>query len=256
MSLFVDGNISTIEQLRAYDSSILTVSNVEQIDLEAKLQLAQVELGAEIQEVFARDSPLYGSEITPATLNLGPIVVTEPLRQWHCVRTLSLVYRDAYFSQINDRYYGRWQEYLQLDGRLSALLLGTGIGITSDPLARPASPVITLSEGSNSPAIYYFRVAWVNSAGQEGQGSLVTPLIAEQFHTLSVAPPAPPANAVSWNLYVGASDTSVTRQNSGALDLDSTWQLLAEGLQTSGPPANEGQQPDYYFRIRKVRQRG
>jgi hypothetical protein len=256
MSLFVDGNISTIEQLRAYDSSILTVSSVEQIDLEVKLQLAQVQIEAELQEVFARDSPVYSSEITPATLDLSPVVVTEPLRQWHCVRTLSLVYRDAYFSQLNDRYYGRWQEYVQLDGRLSALLLGTGIGIVSNSLPRPDSPEITLGAGSNSPAIYYFRVSWVNSAGQEGQGSLVTPLIAEQFHTLAVAPPNRPSNAVAWNLYAGASDASVTRQNSGILDLDSIWQLPTGGIETSGPPASEGQPPDYYFRIRKVRQRG
>jgi len=256
MSLFVDGNISNIEQLRAYDSSILTVSNVEQIDLAAKLQLAQVELQAELQELFARDSPIYSSEITPTTLDVGPVVVTESLRQWHCIRTLSLVYRDAYFSQLNDRYYGRWQEYVQLDARASALLLGTGIGVVSDPLPRPAGPAITVSAGSNSPAIYYFRVSWMNSAGQEGQGSLVTPFIAEQFHTLSVAPPPLAANAVSWNLYAGASDMSLTRQNDQVLDPNAVWQLPLNGLRTSGPPPGEGQQPDYYFRIRKVRQRG
>lgn len=256
MSLFVDGNVSNIEQLRAYDSSILTVSSVEQIDLEAKLQLAQLELQAELQEIFARDSPVYSSEITPTTLDLGPVVVTESLRQWHCVRTLSLVYRDAYFSQLNDRYYGRWQEYVQLDARVFGLLLGTGIGIISDPLPRPASPVITLSAGPNSPAVYYFRVSWMNSAGQEGQASSVLPIIAEQFHTLSVAPPPLPGNAVSWNLYAGASDTSVTRQNSEPLEPEMVWPLPSEGLGTSGPPASEGQQPDYYFRVRKVRQRG
>ena len=38
--------------------------------------------------------------------DLSHVVVTPPVRLWHTYRTLENVYREAYNSQLNDRYAG------------------------------------------------------------------------------------------------------------------------------------------------------
>ena len=48
MALFTDGNICSTEDLRQYESSILDVASTEGIELEAKLKLAQREIGVAI----------------------------------------------------------------------------------------------------------------------------------------------------------------------------------------------------------------
>jgi hypothetical protein len=252
MSLFLDGNISTIEDLWTYDSSILTVSNVEQVDLTAKLGLAQREMQVELQQMLARSS--YGQmrglnsfgQVTPTTIDLSGVVVTEPVHQWHCIRTLALVYRDAYYSQLNDRYQGRWQEYVKLDAQMQLILFNTGIGVVADPIPQPETPTIAISAGSNQPATYYVRVTWLNTSGQEGQGSATSAVIADQFHTLMVTAINAPSNAVSWNIYSGLSDSSMTRQNGAPLNPGDSWILPANGL-VEGQPLGDGQSPDYYL---------
>ena len=39
--------------------------------------------------------------------SIEQVVVTPPLKLWHIFRTLEMVYRDAYNSQLNDRYAGQ-----------------------------------------------------------------------------------------------------------------------------------------------------
>lgn len=263
MSLFVDGNISTIEDLRAYDSSVLTVAGVEQVDLNAKLNLAQRELQVEIQQMFAIGPPSVNVPIslaailpmTPASIDLKALVVTEPLRQWHCLRTLSMVYRDAYYSQLNDRYQGKWQEFVRLDSRTSAMLFNTGLGLVNDPISQAQAPGITVGPGPNEPATYYVRVAWVNGALQEGQASVTQAVIADQFHTLTVQGVNPPSTASSWNVYAGASDSTLARQSSDALLTGAAWTLPASGL-VAGPGPGEGQAPDYFYKPGQLIQRG
>lgn len=263
MSLFVDGNISTIEDLRAYDSGLLTVASVEQVDLSAKLNLAQRELQVELQQMFAVGPPSANVPLslaailpmTPASIDLKALVVTEPLRQWHCLRTLSMVYRDAYYSQLNDRYYGKWQEFVRLDSRISAMLFNTGLGMVSDPIPQAQTPVIAVGPGPIEPATYYLRVAWVNGAQQEGQASVAQAVIADQFHTLTVQAVNPPPTASSWNVYVGKADSSLARQNSDALPTGSAWALPSAGL-ANGPGPGEGQAPDYFYKPSQVIQRG
>jgi hypothetical protein len=252
MSLFVDGNISTIEDLRTYDSSVLTVSSVEQVDLTAKLGLAQRELQVELQQMLARSS--YGQmrglnsfgQVTPTTIDLSGVVVTEPLRQWHCLRTLALVYRDAYYSQLNDRYQGRWQEYVKLDAQAQLILFNTGMGLVADPISQATAPTMTISAGSNTPATYYVRVSWLNASWQEGQGSATSAVIADQFHTLTVAATNAPANAAWWNVYAGLSEPSMTRQNAAPLNPGDSWILPAAGL-VDGQAPSEGQSAEYYL---------
>ncbi len=41
----------------------------------------------------------------------GRVVVTPPLKLWHMFLSLEMVYRDAYNSQLNDRYAGKRDEF-------------------------------------------------------------------------------------------------------------------------------------------------
>src|ERR1044072_4136716 len=94
MALFTDGPAATIEDLAAQDSQLLTLANAEGIDLTVKLGLAHEAVGLELEELLSAGS----------SYRLGQVVVTPAVRLWHTHRTLELVYRDAYHSQLNDRY--------------------------------------------------------------------------------------------------------------------------------------------------------
>src|SRR5574340_877720 len=103
MALFTDGTMTSLEDLTAQDSGLLGVVGPEGIDTTKKLSLAQEELGVELAALLPR-----------AGVGLENVVVTSPLRLWHVFKTLELVYRDAYHSQLNDRYRGKWETYRDL----------------------------------------------------------------------------------------------------------------------------------------------
>ena len=97
MALFTDGPASNIEDLTAQDSQLLNVANSEGIDVTVKLALAQEAIGIHLEGLLG-EGPHR---------SLRHVVVTPPLRLWHTYRTLESVYRDAYNSQLNDRYAGK-----------------------------------------------------------------------------------------------------------------------------------------------------
>ena len=70
MALFTDGTISTLEELRGYESGFYDVASIEGIDLSQKLVLAQQELGVELTARLFREQPEQ----------LGRVVVTPPLQ--------------------------------------------------------------------------------------------------------------------------------------------------------------------------------
>ena len=181
MALFTDAPISTLDQLAAQDTAVLDVASNEGIDASAKILLAQEELGVELtsafsRSAFSRTSPSMwwpGSVATSlSVLQLPNIVVTPPLRLWHTFRTLALVYRDAYGNQLNDRYAAKWREYQDLAKWASAMLFQTGIGVVSSPIAVASSPEVDLLSGSQPATMYFARVAWLNSTGEEGMANL------------------------------------------------------------------------------------
>ena len=264
MALFTDAPISTLDELAAQDSEVLDVASNEGIDASAKISLAQEELGVELtsafsRSAFSRTSPSMWWPGRVATslsvLQLPNIVVTPPLRLWHTFHTLELVYRDAYGSQLNDRYAAKWKKYQDLAKWASAMLFQTGIGVVSDPIAVADSPEIDLLSGPQATTMYYAQVAWLNSRGEEGMASPVTSITAPDQNSVQVTPTNPPSNAVAWNLYVGAAIDSITLQNAAPLGMDQAWLLPPSGLVQGRSPAS-GQEPNYYSQAPRVLQRG
>jgi hypothetical protein len=264
MALFTDAPISTLDQLAAQDSGVLDVASNEGIDASAKISLAQEELGVELVSAFSRSAL---SRTSPSTwwpgsvatalsiLQLPNIVVTPPLRLWHTFHTLVLVYRDAYGSQLNDRYAAKWKEYQSLAKQASAMLFQTGIGVVSDPVAVAGSPEIALLSGPHAASVYYAQVAWLNSRGEEGMASPVASINAPDQNSIQVTPINAPSNGVAWSVYVGVAINSITLQNPTPLGRDQAWLQLPSGL-VQGRSPTSGQAPNYLSQVPRFLQRG
>lgn len=262
--LFTDGHISTIEELSAQDSSVLDVSSTEAINLTAKLGLAQEELGIELRAALAR-SRLSGNDsmfwwpgdpvANTSRYQLRDVVVTPALRLWHTFYTLALVYRDAYNSQLNDRYLGKWRQYRDLAGWASDRLFQAGIGTVSDPLPIAEVPELTAQPGNFSALTNYVQVSWLNARREEGMSSPVASLDTLDQTTLQVRPVNPPIQVKAWNVYAGDTVNTISRQNTSPLDLTEVWVEPSSGL-VSGTAPGTGQEPNYFRSVPRVLQRG
>ncbi len=237
MALFTDGLISSIDDLLAYESSILDVARTEGIDLVVKLELAEQEIGIELAAFLVQHS-----ESTPG---LESVAVTEPLRKWHTFHTLALVYRDAHSRQLNDRYLAKWKEADRLSKWASSMLFQSGVGIVEEPLERAERPELSTTPGAAAGGTYYVRAAWVNALGEEGAPSDLAILTALDGSLLQVRAVNPPGNAQSWNVYVGLSHSELALQNAQPLGRDEFWTASDSGL-SGGRSPGTGQDPDYY----------
>jgi hypothetical protein len=257
MALFTDGPINEAIDFQNYENAILSVANTEQIDLGGKSALAQGEIASEL-ELFLlrrfRQPDLVWSVTFRRTIGVGDVVVTDPLRRWHALKTLALVYRDAYNNQLNDRYKGKWTEYEQLAKGSAETYFQIGVGLVSGPIAKAALPTLSTTPGTGPAATYYVAVAWANSTGQFGAASEVAQLTTATGQQLVVAAVTPPPNAAGWNAYVGASPETTSLQNSSVIALGSTWTLTAEP-QAGAFPSN-GQQPTWFLVDQRLIERG
>ena len=230
MALFTDGTISTIDELMAYESALLDVARTERIDLTVKLLLARQEIGIELAMFLVERGGGEWSGIAWPALELKNIVVTAPLKKWHIFHTLALVYRDAYNSQLNDRYKGKWKEYYRLAKWASEALYRIGVGIVGDPLVQADKPALSSVAGPLPGALYYAQAAWVNASGAEGNPSELV-VLSTGSNTLLVAEAVDaPANAQYWDVYVGLTVGDVTLQNDTPLPVAQKWTEPATGL--------------------------
>jgi hypothetical protein len=246
MALFTDGTISTMEDAAAYESSILDVTATEGIDLQTKLKLAQEELGVELEAFMA------GRQIGAALEN---VVVTEPMKKWHVFQTLTLVYRDAYHRQLNDRHLGKSREYERLARWAWEALFQCGVGMTARPLKKAEKPELTAVDGGGSAAVYYVRVAW-SDGKQEGCPSDLAVISVPAGSVAAVKAVSAPAGAMSWSVYAGYSATELARQNDSGLAAGDVWTAPAVGLRTTGAGPGTGQAPEYFVRAGRVLPRG
>jgi hypothetical protein len=247
MALFTDGTITTLEDLRGYESEIYNLAATENIDLSQKAVLAQQELEMELTARFFRDDPA----------GLRRAVVTPALRLWHTFHTLELAFRDAYNSHLNDRYQGKWKEYERQARRAYDNLLASGVGMAANPVPKAPAPQVAASPGVPSAGgIYWVRAAWVNAAGEAGCASDAAAIETEAGWGIAayIAEPAPEGVA-GWNVYAGASAAATLQQNAAPLALGATW-VLPESGPGNGAPAGQGQAPSSYQRFERVFRRG
>ena len=255
MALFTDGPVSSIDDMAARDSQLLTVASVEGIDVTQKLELAQDEIELELNTLLTSltfTGLLYWASTQP---NIGNVVVTPALKAWHTLRSLELVYMDAYNSQLNDRYAGKRDQFHEMAKWAYEKLIDTGIGISTCPLPKAAALEVTTSPGVAMPdGTYYVTIAWTNNQGETG--ACADPAtITTSACTMAVQPGTAPPNATGWNLYVGTGPDSLSLQNSTPIGTGMTW-IQPGAMIVAGPAPGAGQSANYVKLVPRVIQRG
>lgn len=236
MALFSDGPPSTVDDLTSQDSFLLGVASTEGIDVTTKLSLAYTELTVELNAIFAREASIYAPVLGEAPLDTNHLSVTPTLAAWHSFRALELVYRDAYFNQLNDRYKNKWLEFQNLGRWAMGRFIDTGAGLIIDPIPMPATPVVSFQTASQSGGTVYLSVTFLNSTSQESSPSVTTDSEIPDGNVLMISAPAWPSNVVAWNAYVGSTPTGLIRQNGAPLVLGQSLQFLLPGAQSGAAP--------------------
>jgi hypothetical protein len=245
MALFTDGPISSIEDLRGHDTQILDVANVEQIDVTKKIVLAQEEVSLELGALLEKMAP--GGQA-----GIARVVVTPPLRLWHTYRALEMVYRDAYHSQLNDRYAGRRDEYHETAKWARDKAIQNGVGMVADPIPQASTPGVLAVSGGLADGTYYVGMSWANPSGEEGACSIPA-VITTAGSSFEVRHGNAPSNAAGWHVYVGNGPQTMLRQNAAVLTLGAAW---VENSVVVGVAAGSGQKPGYLQPIARLLERG
>jgi hypothetical protein len=160
--------------------------------------------------------------------------------------TLSLIYRDAYFTQLVDRYQLKWDEYARLARFAREQFLAAGAGIVNDPLPKAAMPELGSVPATTEQAggTFYASITWVNSAGQESSPSDASSAGVAAGNLLTVAVTEAPANVIGFNVYAGTQLDSLQQQNQIPLPAAGVFTFIP-GTSMDGKLAGEGQRPDY-----------
>ena len=254
MPLFCDGAINSIADLTQQDSSLLDLVASENIDLTQKLHLAQTELQIELEACLERTKTNYWFGSALADLSIQHVVVTPPLKQWHAYRSLAVVYRDAYFTQLNARYEGKWRCFEELARASFLRLTDIGIGLVSDPVRQASAPLLSAAPGGQPGGQFYFAVTYVNASGEEGMASVVCDFVLADNTDLLVAPQRTPGNAAGWNLYAGTSPDRLVLQNGMPITGTQPYAWLTRVM--AGPAPGNGQLPNRFRPLPRIWQRG
>lgn len=255
MALYRDGPISSIEDLTAHDSQLLSVASTEGIDLTQKVALAQDELELELCGLLtATGSLLQGVWTSPQSVQ--SIVVTPALKLWHALRTLELVYCDAYHNELNDRYAAKRDQFRKMARSAYEQLANCGIGMAFIPVPKASTPDVCVSGpdvDSLADGTYYVATAWINGQGEEGCSSNPG-VVTTASSTFIVTAGALPKSAAGWNVYVGITPESMMLQNDVPLAGERVW--LQPGTLANGRQPGPGQAPNVLRPIRQFIQRG
>lgn len=244
MALLVDGSWCEVDDLQAYDVSATTVADEEGIDLAAKMSLSEAWITDRVDAFVRWESTLKGQNA----------VVSEPLKRWHLANVLAMLYRDASFSQVNDRYEKKWKVFQQDAAERKAEYFLAGVPYVGNPVRQPSAPAVTVIVGVQPAAAYSIAVTRVDEAGRESAPSDLTAVQAPAGNGITVS-----ANGLvasdRWNVYATNGEEPLRKQNSDALSAIATWSLPAIGL-SAGQEAGDGQAPDGWVRQRRILPRG
>ncbi|MBL8229031.1 MAG: hypothetical protein JNL98_11160 [Bryobacterales bacterium] len=246
MALFVDSARPTVQDLLKYDRNVLDIGSAESLDSSEKLSLARGQVASELEAFLRRERP---------GTRLDSIVATEPLRRWVAETALGLIYRDAHYSQLSDKYRTKWHEYDRLARETRRFLFDNGIGCVGAPVPKAAKPVVGATSGFLPAGSYFVKMNWIGLDGQQGEASELVAFRLSSPGGLLISPASAPEWASGWHVYAGAVEDRVLRQNTSPLQIPGNWEASAPVL-IEGEEATEGQLPSYFVSARNVMQRG
>jgi len=245
MALLVDGAWCSVGDLQAYDGSAMTIANEEGIDLAAKMTLSEAWITDRVDAFLRWEA---------ARLTAQNAVVDERLKRWHLCNVLALLYRDASFSQENDRFEKRWKAYEQDAQRKKSEYFLAGVAYVACPVRKPDAPTVNVIVGTQAAGAYTVATTRVDTAGRESALSPEAAVEAPAGNGLTVTANGL-ASSEGWNVYASNGTGTLYRQNSTPLAAGVTWTLPASGL-TQGTAAGSGQTPDGTIRQRRILPRG
>ncbi len=254
MALFVDGPACTIDDLTDQDAGLLNVALGANINVSTKIRLALEEIQTDVHLWLKKPQPTLELPWTP-TIRMDQIVVTPPLKRWETMHSLAMVYRDAYFSQLVDRYQAKWQEYENLTRDAREGFIASGLGVVCDPVVQAAPPVLSTTPGPQKGGTFYARVSWMNSVYQEGAASEASSLAVADGNLMTVAAAKPPKNAVGFNVFVGTSLRAMFLQNDELLPLNATYLYVPEQM-VGGRLPGKGQDAEFIRPLTRTVLRG
>ncbi|HWE52420.1 MAG TPA: hypothetical protein VG273_21670 [Bryobacteraceae bacterium] len=254
MALFVDGPAFGIDDLTDQDSALLDIALDNDINVTTKMSLALDEIKTDLQLWLLKLRPTLETLWIPA-LRVEQIVVTPALKRWETMHALALVYRDAYFSQLVDRYQAKWQEYAKLARDARESFIATGMSLVNDPVPQALPPALTSTPAPQSGGTFYASVAWVNAAGQEGAASAASSITIADGNVMVVSGVNPPPNATGFRVYAGPALAALYLQNQVLLPVGAVC-LYIPGLITHGPLPGPGQKADFVRPMARTLLRG
>jgi hypothetical protein len=259
MALFTDPDVVALDDLLAFESSLLQVSTTHGIDVETKIALATSGIGDKVMLWLLNSGASDPQYLYRRTFSLSTVVVTPTLYRWICFDSLSRVFAEAYNVQLNTRFQGKWTEYKQESQVAADMVFMSGIGIVYDPLPKPAMASLQTTPGNNMPESIFVQTTWVDCKGNESAASPITGELLIPFSGLLVGPVSQgakvPSSAVAWNVYANVANGKLQLQNANPIPLGSAWQMPNEGL-VNGRVAPSGQIPDLYVALTRRVQRG
>ncbi|MGC4052231.1 MAG: hypothetical protein QM757_23085 [Paludibaculum sp.] len=233
MALLVDGDLSRLEDLKAQDSGLLEVTNGEGIDPRAKMELAASEIQVEVEAFLEWE---HKGRVQQVAASAG-------LKRWHVLKTLEAVYRDAYFSQLNDRYGQKWRHYEALATEQGRRYFERGVELVAQPVRRPSRVSAEIVDGLTAAATYWVQATLLDGDGRESAPSAAVAVSSPVPHSLRVEVLYPEAQAVCWNVYAGFDEGSLCLQNLEPMAIGAAWVMPAGGLVEGRAPGN-GQAAD------------
>lgn len=254
--LLTDGNPNTTEDLRVYESAILNLAHTEMINLDVKLALATEEISQEVLDFILNRSAVGDPHAaTRRQIGVSDVVVTRQMKRWHALHALSVICRDGFFNQFNDRYKQKADEYKHLARRAKDQTLLWGIGISFQPIPKASAPILGSTAGALAEKTYWARIGWVGANGAESAPSEMNTFMTPSGSLLTVESPEAPGNVTGFNVYLGLTPETVTLQNSSPVVIDQTFTLPGSGV-VEGDPVGDGQDPDVYLTGGTVMRRG
>ncbi len=245
MALFVDGPASTAGDLARLDAGLLDAAESHAINVTTKLDLAHDALASDIQLWLDR---VRGN-------SLEQVLVSDTIRHWEQMQALALVYRDAWFADLAERYRVRWDEYAKQSRDAYERFVASGLALVGDPLKKAAPPALTTFAGPQRGGSFYAAVAWINAAGQEGAASEISSLDVPDGQIMVVTAGAAPGNAAGYNVYVGTTLGTLTQRNDIPLPVTSGFTYIPGNAASTRQPGN-GQAPDFIRPLRRTLLRG
>lgn len=249
MALLQDGDVSSIDDLKAYEADIQETASAEGLDIDAKVRLAQFEIAAELEASGQRPGSFHtagnGTDGTSALrFDISQVVVTPALKMWHTFQALSLFYRDAKSRRTRDSAGEKWLEYRELSKWSSGLVFQTGIGIVLRPVPRPSGINVALAPSTSPGTSYRVRTTWL-IGDEEGAPTEARAVKTTDGQTLLVDMPTAPGGVTGWNVYVSEAKGELLRQNLTPIAPEDGWTLPEDGLR-QGERIGDGQLPDVY----------